>query len=122
MKKKLGLMDVKQALLDARFRESLPQELLLDVQKFLQNPSCGCNHPIYKRVMKVAAKQLLEYYPTREIGDVDALKETGNNWQVINCSINDLQKQLQNLPPGHKQLEIARWQDQVTVVIYYVEE
>ena len=40
-----------------------------------------------------------------------------NQWSVINCSIDDLEKQLRKLGPGRKQLDIARYEDQVTVVI-----
>lgn len=124
MKKKLNLMDVKTALLDNRFRESLPTELLSDVQKFLGNPGCGCNHPIYKKVMKLAGKQLTEYYPTRETVDPDTIddKPPENHWEVINCSIHDLKKKLEGLSPTRKhKIEIARWQDQVTVIINHVD-
>jgi len=125
MKKKLSLMDVKTALLDSRFRDALPQELLIDVQKFLSNPSCGCNHPIYKRVMKVAGRQLAAYYPTREQTDPDELPEkvVTESWEVINCSITELQSRLHKLDPARpKHLEAARWQDQISVIVHYFDE
>lgn len=50
--------------------------------------------------------------PTEEI---KPLQE--NQWTVINCSIQELQGRLQGLGPGRKQVEVARFQDQVTVVI-----
>lgn len=121
MKKKITMMDVKQALLDSRFREKLPAEFLTDVQKFLSNPGCACNHPIYKKLMKGASKELAEYYPNKEtVSDDEAEKLdklSKNEWKVINCTIHDLQDQLRKLGPGRKQLEIARFQDQVTVVV-----
>lgn len=116
MKQKIKLLDVKQALLDDRFREVLPEELVPDVQKFLQNPGCACNHPIYKKVIKVAWKQLTDYYPSKEHSEPD-LEVTSNQWVVINCSIHELASKLRNLGPGRKQLDIARWEDQVTVII-----
>jgi hypothetical protein len=125
MKKKVSLMDVKTALLDSRFRDALPQELLTDVQKFLSNPGCGCNHPIYKRVMKVAGRQLADYYPTKEQTDPDELPEkvATESWEVINCAITELQGRLSKLDPARpKHLEIARWQDQVTVIVHYFDE
>ncbi len=115
-RQKIKLMDVKQALLDDRFRESLPEELVPDIQKFIQNPGCSCNHPIYKKVMKLAWKQLTDYYPTKE--QVEPEEEiVQNQWTVINCSIHELASKLRNLGPGKKQVEVARWEDQVTVII-----
>jgi hypothetical protein len=40
-----------------------------------------------------------------------------NTWTVINCNIDELEKRLKALPPGRKQLELARYEDQVTVVV-----
>ena len=124
MKKKITVQDIKQALLDARFRETLPQELEGDIQKFLHNPGCSCNHPIYRRVMQVAAKQLADYFPTKDIQVPSTAVEplSRNQWGVINCSIHELENHLKKLGPGRKQLDIARWQDQVTVVINELEE
>lgn len=117
--KKISVQDVKQALLDSRFRDGLPAELAGDIRKFLDNPGCSCNHPIYRKVMKTAASQLAEYYPTKQPTDPDEVVEklSKNEWTVINCHIDELQAKLRKLPPGRKQLDIARFQDQVTVVI-----
>lgn len=127
MKKKINIHDVKQALLDQRFRASLPDELQEDVQKFLKNPGCACNHPIYMRVMQRARPQLVEYFPTRETPtEEEAQKEfeklTKNNWQVINCTIQELSSELKKLSKGRKQIDVARYQDQVTVVVNHLEE
>ena len=40
-----------------------------------------------------------------------------NYWNVINCHIDDLEYNLKKLPPGRKQLDLSRYEDQVTVVI-----
>jgi len=126
MKKRVTVHDIKQALLDERFRASLPGELQDDVQKFLKNPGCACNHPIYIRVMRKARKQVSEYFPsietpTEEEFEQEAERLAKNDWQVINCSIHELTEELRKLGPGRKQLEIARWQDQVTVVVNHLE-
>lgn len=125
--KKINIHDVKQALLDERFRSSLPDELRDDIQKFLKNPGCACNHPIYMRVMQRARPQLVEYFPTRETPtEEESQKEfekmTKNNWQVINCTVQDLSSELKKLSKGRKQIDIARYQDQVTVVVNHLEE
>lgn len=125
--KKVNIHDIKQALLDDRFRASLPPELTEDVQRFLQNPGCACNHPIYLKVMRHAKKQIAEYFPTKETVEPEEAEKSihrmaRNEWQVINCSIQELSGELRKLPPGRKQLDIARWQDQVTVVINHLED
>lgn len=119
MARPVSLMDVKQALRDSRFRESLPESLKPDVQKFLSNPGCACNVPIYQRVLKEGAEQLRAYFPSRPIAnleeEVKSLAE--NHWRVINCKAADLEAQLKKLPPGRKQLAVARYEDEVTVVV-----
>lgn len=119
MKKKISALDVKEALLDRRFREALPESLLPDVQKFMNNPGCACNHPIYRKVMREATEQLAKYFPSKETVDVDEEERrlSRNEWTVFSCHIDELQARLRKLPPGRKMIEVARWQDQVTVVV-----
>lgn len=126
MTRRISVHDIKQALLDDRFRASLPPELADDVQKFLKNPGCACNHPIYVNVMKKARPQIAEYFPAKETPteeefEKEAEKLARNDWQVINCNINELAEALRKLGPGRKQLDIARWQDQVTVVVNHLD-
>lgn len=124
MKRKVTLHDIKQALLDNRFRETLPPELEKDIEKFLNNPGCSCNVAIYQKVAKLAAKQLSDYYPSKDVQDPTSVPErlARNQWMVFSCSIHELEEKLKKLSPGRKQLEIARWQDQVTVVVNELEE
>lgn len=124
--KKITVHDVKQALLDERFRASLPTELQDDVTKFLKNPGCACNNPIYVNVMRKAGKQVAAYFPTKDEPDVEQMEKdieklAKNEWQVINCHMDELVAELRKLGPGRKQLDIARYQDQVTVVINHIE-
>lgn len=117
--KKISLMDVKLALKDGRFRDALPLHLREDVAKYLTNPGCSCNTPLYKKILKECVPQLKEYFPGGEV--TDEVEEIGklaqNNWSVINCHVDELQKHLQKLAPGRKQLAITRFEDQVTCVI-----
>lgn len=117
LRRKITVLDVKQALLDERFRATLPESLKPDIDKFLSNPGCACNHPIYKKVIQEASPQLASYYPTKEPADPDENIPTRNDWTVINCSIHELADKLRQLGPGKMQLDVARWQDQVTVVV-----
>lgn len=124
-KRKITIHDVKQALLDERFRATLPPDLTDEVQGFLKNPNCGCNHPLYMNVMRKAAKQIASYFPAKEADEVAVEKEaeklSKNEWQVINCTIHELTQRLRDLGPGRKQLEVARWEDQVTVVVNHLD-
>ena len=112
-------MEVKQALRDLRFRESLPSLFKEDMQKYLQNPGCACNVPLYKKLMIDAKEQLQAYYPNRSVADLEAesKKLADNHWSVINCSKDELEDELKKLPSGRKQIAIARFEDQVTVVV-----
>jgi hypothetical protein len=116
---KISMMDIKQALKDERFRDSLPLSFKKEVNEFLNNPGCPCNVPLYRRIMKDAKEQLGKYFPDQEITDFEEElnKLSQNNWSVINCSIHELEARLQKLPKGRKQVELARFQDQVTVII-----
>lgn len=119
MSSKISLIDVKKALKDSRFRLTLPKEMDKDVEEFLNNPGCACHVPLYKKVIKDCKEQLEKYYPTLEIPDQEEelKKLSENHWSVINCHIDELEKKLSKLGPGRKQLDVARWEDQVTVVV-----
>lgn len=111
-------MDVKQALRDSRFRDSLPSNFSEDISKYLQNPSCACNLPIYKKIINEAKQELLKYFPGKELPNIEEFKIPNNNWSVINCSANELESRLAKLlPNGRKQIAVARYEDQVTVVV-----
>lgn len=117
--KKISLMDVKKALKDSRFRLTLPKEMEKEVDEFLSNPGCACHIPLYRKVVKDCKEQLRKYYPNLEVPDHDeeVKKLAENNWSVISCHIDELEKRLSKLGPGRKQLDVARWEDQVTVVV-----
>lgn len=119
MQKKITINDIKKALRDDRFRQTLPKEMDKDVHEFLGNPGCACHLPLYRKIMKDCGEQLARYYPGHAVPDVDKDLEimAENHWTVINCHVDELEKKLNKLGPGRKQLDVARYQDQVTVVI-----
>lgn len=112
-------MDVKTALKDPRFRDSLPIELQEDIVSYLHNPGCACNVPFYRKLIKKYSKYLHKYYPggvvMNEEQEVNKLAE--NNWTVINCKIFELENRLKQLAPGRKQLAVSRYEDDVTVIV-----
>lgn len=100
----------------------LPSEFKDDVLKYENNPGCPCNLPIYKKILISAKKQLQEYYPGKEIEEIkDEVEEIKqimqNNFSVINCHASELESKLRSLPPGRKQIAVARYQDNVTVIV-----
>lgn len=117
---RLTLAEVKQALADPAFRKKLPSNLKEDIQKYEQNPGCACNVPIYRNVIRYGAKQLREYFPERDIPNPDtemAKLESQPAWVTFSCHIDELESKLKKLPNGQKQLAVARWQDQITVIV-----
>lgn len=116
-------MDVKIALKDQRFRDSLPVSFKEDLQKYLQNPGCACNAPIYKKIIREAQEQLKQYYPNREVMNLeqDAKKLAENKWEVINCHKDKLEDELKKLPVGRKQIAIARFEEEVTVIVNHLD-
>lgn len=117
--KKLKLIEIKNSILhDARFRALFP-EMEQEFQEVIKNPSCGCNMPVYRKVLEFKDR-LVKYFPNREIvtpkEEVEALGP--NQWSVINCKANELESVLNNLHKfGRKQIAVARWEDQITVVV-----
>jgi hypothetical protein len=115
----VSLMDIKSAMKDENFRSKLPESLNPEVEKFINNPSCSCNVPLYKKIIKEAKDQVLAYFPGKEVmsqeEEIERLSK--NNWRVINCSIGDIEKEMKKLPHGRKQIAITRYEDQVTIVV-----
>jgi hypothetical protein len=110
---------VQEALKDTNFRRSLPPELNEDIIKYEKNPSCPCNLPIYRNILKFASQQLKDRYPNQEVvnPDIELPPLVKNNWSVINCNIEQLENKLKELGVGRLQIAIARWEDQVTVIV-----
>jgi len=123
MVKKISLIDVKSALKDARFRDSLPEELKPELIKYLSNPGCSCNIPFYRKIASNCKEELQKYFPGAEVPDLleENKKLAANHWVVINCHINELEAKLKALPVGRKQVELARYEDQVTVIVNELE-
>jgi hypothetical protein len=104
---------------DPNFLNSLPPNLQPDVQKYLQNPSCGCNMGFYNKIMQEAVEQVASYFPTKILvpPQEQVEKLAKNSWIVINCSIGEIEARLKALPAGRKQITVARYEDQATVII-----
>lgn len=118
----ITLLDIKQAMRDQRFRDRLPSELKEDVEKYLKNPSCKCNTPLYEKIIRFCKSQIQEYFPNKKfVEEIDIRPQT--MWKVINCKIYELENNLKKLPQYiGKKIAIARFQDEVTVIIEFIDE
>jgi len=116
---KISIKEVQEALKDINFRQSLPPELETDIKKYEKNPSCPCNLEVYRNILKYASKQLKDRFPNQEVmnPDIEMPLLVKNNWTVINCSVDQLEAKLKELAPGRLQIAIARWENQVTVIV-----
>lgn len=122
--KPITLFDVKQAMRDNRFRASLPADLKEDTNKYLQNPGCACNMPIYRNVLKLGKAQLESYFPGRTVVDIEAEDKAMKNsyFTVIDCNVKDLQEKLNKLKlPRHIQMTTSRYEDKIVVIIRELE-
>jgi len=117
--KKVRISDIKAAMNDERFVVLLPKELDKDVEKYKKNPNCSCNSDFYKKLLKNHKNVLLNYFPDYEVDEQEVLKvnKNENQWHVINCHIDELQNNLKLLGPGRKQVQLSRFEDQVTCVV-----
>ena len=118
MQKRLGLLDVKQAFLsDGRFRDLFP-ELKAEMDEAMKNPTCACNRKLYDKFFD-HPDRLAKYFPDRKIESTTERINTlaKNAWTVINCAAAELESRLRKLPPGRKQIAVARSGDQVTVIV-----
>lgn len=120
---RMTISDIKSALKDSRFRMSLPKEFSKRIEEFLDNPGCSCNIPLYRDIMRDCREQLVKYYPSKVPAEDYQINPipVENRWSVINCGIEELHSKLMGLPPGRKQIGIARWEDQVTVIVNELE-
>lgn len=115
MANKLTKLDIKQALWHAEFRDLFP-ELKKEIGEFLSKPTCPCNITLYDKILEFPDR-LKKYFPTKQIEK----PEESSKWKVVNCHVDDLEKNLKKLPTGQKYISMARYEDQVTVVAFYPE-
>lgn len=97
--------------------------LTADVQKFLQNPNCSCNMRIYQNVLQHAEEQVRQYFPNKKYVSPQTTLDTimQNSWIVINCNVRNLEDELKKLKHGRKQIAMARYGDEVTVIVNELE-
>ena len=112
------IASIKKALRSHQFRDSYP-ELKKEIDAYIQNPDCKCNAPLYNAIL-ADIDRLKQWFGEDTIVVDPPLPEEPdqlNKWQTINCHIDELEKHLQELPHGPKQIAIARFEDQVTVIV-----
>lgn len=115
----ITLLDIKVALKDPTFRSKLPESLAPEVKKYLDNPGCACNVPLYQKIMSEASDLVRDYFPNKTLVPTNETMETlaRNSWTVINCNVDEIELKLRMLGHGRKQIAIARYEDQATIVV-----
>ena len=117
---KVGIEEVKSALKEESFRKTLPQEMEKYVNSYLKNPNCSCNASFYRKILNDYREQLTAFYPEAEFDPIvetpNHLKAPKESWIVINCHVDELEGKVKALPRSRKQISIARYEDQVTLV------
>jgi hypothetical protein len=114
----IKIASIKKALRSHEFRNKYP-EFKEEINTYIENPDCKCNIPLYNAILS-DLNRLKEWFGEDAVIVEPPLPEEPeqvNKWQVVNCHINDLESFMQGLSHGPKQIAIARWEDQVTVII-----
>ena len=105
-----------KALHNPKFRQILAGDYTEELQSFDKDPNCLCHHKFYRLIATKEVEAFRRFYP--ELGELETSNELReDNWHVINCSVEDVLDQLRKLPPGKKQVALARYEDQVTIVV-----
>lgn len=113
--KKISIETIKKALLDTKFRNLFP-EYREAIDKWMVNPGCKCNVPLYESIY--AHKDRLKSYFGNDVEFEEEEEDIQkNHWTVFHGHIDDLEAYLQSLPHGPKQIALARWEDQVTLIV-----
>ncbi len=109
---------IKKALQDSEFRNLFPH-LEEEIDQWIENPGCKCNTPLYNTILSDIT-QLRTYFGAEMVvvdQPLSEIDEQVNQWSVINCTIDELQERLAELPPGPKQISLARFEDQITCIV-----
>ena len=107
----LTISDIRQAIWDKRFQELFP-EYQERIQQFIKDPGCACHTPFLHTFFQ-HKDRLKKYFPTKNI----VLPEIRNDWSVLNCHIEEADKNLKSYPKTKRMIAAARWQNQLTVIL-----
>lgn len=112
----ISILELKQALMDSRFHNLFP-EYSKEIKQFLVNPVCKCNKELYDKLL-THKDRLAKYFPTKDLKE--KLVDSSSVWKVISCHKDELESELNKLKFLTCQFSLARFEDQVTIVIKYI--
>lgn len=123
MARPVTMMDVRAALRDDRFLAQFP-ELSGLVGRYRTQKHCGsCGVELARAIIEKYPERVREYFPGREVltpREEAAAVAATEDYTVINCKTTELEAKLRRLPPGRKYVTVARWQDEVTVIVNHL--
>ena len=108
---------LKKQFYDPAFRALFP-DLGEHFSKFFQKPGCKCNGYLYIQIIKNLDKLTEWFGQDIELDQVLSGMVAGKNeWTVISGTIDEMEDILNALPRGPKTFAVARWENQLTIVI-----
>lgn len=125
--KPVGMMDIRQALRDERFRGQFP-ELAGPMAKYAANTGCGtCAVSLVREILAKFPERVREYFPGREVMTAEAataapaVAPRRGEWAVYDGPCAGLEAWLRKRPPhAPSQVAVARWEDQCTAAVFEV--
>ena len=93
---------------DESFRARFP-DLKPEIDEFLKDPSCPCHAGLYR---KIISRVDGSWQPIKPSSVVEAYR-----FSVINCQVQELEKELRKLPVGSNVEGITRYENEITCVI-----
>lgn len=112
--------DIKQAVKKGEFRKLFPH-LKSQFDKYISKPGCGTCVKELIESLSTETLKLKEYFGDVEFDisipeSFDSIQNV-SNFKVINCSILELEDELNKLPMGAYQITASRYEDKITAII-----
>jgi hypothetical protein len=105
--KTMTMIEIKERLAsDAAFRSLFP-EYKEEIDDFLLDTSCACHASLYRKISKVYDEKI----HNRKFV-----------FKVINCHTDELEEILQTIPKNSKIESMARYENQITIIIRFLQQ
>lgn len=108
----VSMIRVKEMLqYDESFRSKFP-DLKSEIDDFLKDPACPCHASLYREILS----RIKQNPPARPTGAAQAFA-AACRFLVVNCNVDNLEKELRKLPVGSNVEGITRFENEITCVV-----